>query len=548
MSHNFLNIFLAFFEGFALIISPCILPILPIFLASSLTGSRQRPFGLISGFMVIFAVLVFFSRMLIQYLTIDLNLIRYTAYGLLLIFGIILTSGYLSHHFSRLTQGIANKSHPLFLRQQNQQGFLSGFILGGLLAVVWVPCAGPILASVIVQTVLQKTNLLSFFTLLAFALGAGMPLLILALYGRKMMNKLGFFKRHAEAIRKLLGFIIILSVGLMVYQEKVSSYPASKDLVKTTTALQKGLWRPYTAPEIQGIETWLNSKPLTIRGLKGKVVLIDFWTYSCINCLRTLPYLKDWYQKYHNKGLVIIGVHSPEFYFEKSTANVKRIVQQQGIVYPVALDNQFTTWNNFNNKYWPAHYLIDKTGRVVYQHFGEGAYDITENNIRFLTGLSGTSSSDATDSAFSSAITPETYLGYERANKALGPSLHPDKENVYQFPQRLVLHAWALQGKWKAYQDKIVSAGKNAAMKIHFNARHVYMVMGSVNNRPITVKLLLNGEQFIDDKGKDVNNSRLIVTNHKLYTIVDASTVRAGILQIIASNPGLEIYTFTFGN
>src|SRR5579862_5118600 len=382
MQADVVNIGLGFLEGFALIISPCILPILPIFLAGSLTGSKKRPFGIIIGFVLIFALFTFFSRKLLQYSGIDSNLIRDASFIILILLGVIMLSTYLTDKFGQLTRRLANTGSTFSVVNNPQGGLISGILFGGLIAIIWTPCAGPILAAVIVQTVIQKTNLLSFLTLVAFGIGAATPMLLIALFGRKIMEKLGSLKRHTTLYRKILGIIIILSVGYMIYLEGGISTAHADEINNTLPlSLQNGLATPYIAPSIDGIDAWINSEPLQINDLRGKVVLIDFWTYSCINCMRTLPYLNDWYRKYHDKGLVIIGVHTPEFDFEKNLDNVKNAVLQDGIKYPVALDSHFVTWQKYNNQYWPAHYLIDKKGYVVYTHFGEGEYDITENNI-----------------------------------------------------------------------------------------------------------------------------------------------------------------------
>lgn len=549
MKSDFISILLGLFEGFALIISPCILPILPIVLAGSLTGSRKRPVGIVTGFTLTFAIVAFFSRSFVQYSGIDLNLIRSMSYGILFFLGLIMLSTYLTEKFTVVTQRLAGIGSNFYTANNPQGGFSSGILLGGLIAIIWTPCAGPILAAVIVQIVIQKTNLISFFTLLAFALGAAIPMYIIAIYGLKIMDTFRFFKTKASLFRKILGGIIILSVAYMIAQENlIVSSSVAQTTIRTSKVLEHGLWRPYAEPKIAGIEAWINSPPLTLADLKGKVVLIDFWTYSCINCIRTLPYLKDWYQKYQNKGLVIIGIHTPEFDFEKKLANVQQAVVNYGLHYPVALDNQFITWQNFNNHYWPAHYLINKRGDVVYEHFGEGEYDVTENNIRFLLGIDEISELTKVQADTTSFLeTAETYLGYERAVSNLSPSLVKDKVANYQFPEVLKSNAWALAGPWQVNVDKITSAGANAGLKIHFNAAKVFMVMGNSTAKSIKVNVLLNGEPLIADKGADVKHGIILVDKHSLFKVVDLPRFSSGILQIIAEEPGLEVYTFTFG-
>jgi len=346
-----------------------------------------------------------------------------------------------------------------------------------------------------------------------------------------------------------VGVIILASVVYLIYGESVSvaSTPTNN---ASGQAFVGGLKTPYKAPEIAGITTWINSEPLLMQQLKGKVVLIDFWTYSCINCIRTLPFVKTWYEKYHDKGLVIVGVHAPEFEFEKNIDNVKNAVSKFGILYPVALDNQFVTWRNFKNQYWPAHYLIDQKGNVVYEHFGEGEYDVTENNIRYLLGLKGETSdmTSPVQESLMSTETPETYLGFSRAENYSSPEvIGKNQVSHYSFPEQLRVDHWALRGNWKISADKIVSMEKDAALKIHFNAKKVYMVMGNMTGFPIHVKLLLNGEEVIAEKGRDVSNSEIGVKEQRLYEVIDLPKSESGILQVIASAPGLEIYTFTFG-
>lgn len=539
---DYINIGLGFLEGFALIISPCILPILPIILAGSLEGSKKRPLGIVLGFILTFSLFTFFSRALVRYSGIDLSIIRYASFILLLLFGLVMLSTYLTELFARLTRRFANVGHSL----GGQEGFKSGVIFGGLVALIWTPCAGPILAAVIVQTVIQQTTLSSFLVILAFGLGAAVPMLLIALLGRSVMERLHFFKKKTVLFRKILGVIIILSVGYMVYGEGAASPLVSSSSQTQQAKLIDGLYHSYSAPKIEGIDAWINSSPLTLEQLKGKVVLIDFWTYSCINCVRTFPYLKDWYAKYHKEGLEIIGVHAPEFEFEKNVNNVKNAVEKYEIKYPIALDNHFVTWRNFNNSYWPAHYLIDKNGKVVYQHFGEGEYATTENNIRFLLGLNGVVAEKKETPIF--AATPETYLGFARMDNYASPeSITHNKMATYTFPESLASNQWALQGTWIVTPQNIISAGENAALKIHFNARKVFVVMGNATGFPIRVKLMLNGETVVNEKGKDVSKSVITVDHHGLFEAIVLPRASNGILQLNPSAPGLEVYTFTFG-
>ncbi len=547
MEANFINVILGFIEGFGLIISPCILPILPIFLAGSLTGSKKRPMGIIVGFTLFFSLFVFFSHQLVRYLDIDFDWVREIGYAILLLLGVIMISNYLTEKFSKITQGFTRIGNFFSSTNKPEGGFWNGLFFGGIIAIIWTPCAGPILAAIIVQTALQKTTIISFFTLVAFALGAAIPMFIISLYGKKLVNTFSFFKKRATLLRKFLGGVIIASVVYMIYFEGdvASSTVTPQTGIKTSNSLINGLWFTYPAPPIQGIDAWINSPPLRLADLHGKVVLIDFWTYSCINCLRTLPYIKDWYNRYHDKGLVIIGIHTPEFDFEKNLDHVKAAVQRYGIMYPVALDNQFVTWRNYQNHYWPAHYLINKKGNVVYRRFGEGEYDVMENNIRFLLGIKDlTTLKSLKDTSFNFTQTPETYLGYAKADSHYAPELIKDKTTQYHFSDELSIHVWSLDGLWQANAENVLAEEANAAIKIHFNARKVYAVMGNNTASPIKVKVILTDQQ----SGKKLQERMILVDKYSIYELMSQKKLTSGYLQIIVSEPGVKVYTFTFGS
>jgi cytochrome c biogenesis protein CcdA/thiol-disulfide isomerase/thioredoxin len=542
MLTDYVNITLAFIEGIALIVSPCILPILPIVLSGSLSGGKSRPLGIIAGFIVTFSAATLFTRALVQFAHLNPDLLRYLSYILLILFGLIMLSRYLTEKFASLTQRFGNIGSQSTTLNNTSGGFGSGFLFGALVGIIWTPCVGPILAAVIVQVALQQTTLSSVLLVLSFALGAAIPMLLIALIGRRVMEKFSFLRTHTALIRQLLGFIIILSVVLLMFGFSLADIQTiKKTQAGSSASLQNGLFMPYAAPEIKGIDAWINSPPLTLSELKGKVVLIDFWTYSCINCIRTLPYLIDWYAKYHDKGFEIIGVHTPEFEFEKNLDNVKAAVVKDGIRYPVALDNQYATWRSFNNAYWPAHYLINKEGDVVYTHFGEGEYDVTENNIRVLLGMNKETIQNKTPEVFVVNQTPETYLGYARAESFAGQgNLILDKVYQYQYPSEIPENSWALQGPWIVYADRIVSSGVGASIKLHFYAAKVYAVMGEAYETG-HIKI-----HFAFDSGS--TDKTIDVTMKQLYTLLDSDQPESGMVELVADRPGLEIYTFTFGS
>lgn len=523
--------FLGFLEGFSLILSPCILSVLPLVFAGAWVGSKRRSFGIVLGFVVVFVVVAFTARQWVQYTGVDIQRIRSVAYVLLLLFSFTLVLNPLYERFNGFLQRILARTHVTNISLPLTYGFWGGVGLGGVLAMLWTPCVGPIVAAVIVQIAIQKTNEMSLLTLLMFALGAATPMLILILYGFKIKESFGFFKTHALLIRQGLGGIILLNLAYMISLEMgfLSSQALVTDHanIRTANYLEQGVWRPYPAPEISGITTWINSPPLNLADLKGHVVLVDFWTYSCINCIRTVPYLNRWYEKYHQQGLILIGVHSPEFEFEKNVHNVTQAVQRLGIHYPVALDNAFVTWRNFSNHYWPAHYLIDKNGKIVYEHFGEGDEVVTEHNLQFLLGLGDLELKKKTkEGSANLLITPEIYLGSARSKADTAPHFN---------------EGWAIQ------PDKIVSVQSHAALSLSFDARRVFMVMGPGTKKSRRVTLRFNGKPLLVHAGKDVVQGKILVDHHGLYEAVVLPGTTSGTLDVISDEPGLEIYTFTFG-
>lgn len=319
--------------------------------------------------------------------------------------------------------------------------------------------------------------------------------------------------------------------------------------------LQGGLAKPVAAPEIESAGPWLNSPPLSMAGLKGRVVLLDFWTYSCINCLRTLPYIKSWYEAYKDKGFVVVGIHAPEFEFEKNTANVEKAIKRFGITYPVVQDNAMEIWNRYGNRYWPAHYLINRDGQVVYTHFGEGNYAVTENNIRALlreTGETATLKEKTEIAALHQ--TPETYLGTDRGERFESNPKNSNAVENYVYPEKLDPDCWALQGKWERYAERVVARDKGAALQMRFRGRKLFLVMGVEGAEPVRAKILFNGAPLKIGAGKDVTVtgetfqiSAALVQEHRLYELLDLGKFQEGTITIQAEQPGLQLYAFTFG-
>lgn len=555
---NIIEIGLSFVEGVALIASPCILPVLPLVLSSSIDGGKQRPYGIIFGFILSFTFFALVSRQLVLIFHLNLDYIKYGSLILLAMFGIVMISTYLTNKFASLSGNLAR--FGVTNSKLNNGGFFSGTIIGALIGFVWTPCAGPILAAVLVQVIRQQSNLNALFIVLSFALGAGIPMLLIAILGRKFMANFGFIKKHAEKIRKAFGIAMLGAVLFIASGFDAQSIFASTSVLNNSSntvnnkELQNGLDIPYQAPEIAVSNSWLNtanSKSLSIKSLYGKVVLIDFWTYSCINCIRTLPSLTKIYAKYHSKGLEIIGVHSPEFEFEKNQQNVINSISRFGIKYPVAMDNNLDTWTNFNNQYWPAHYLIDKSGRVVYTYFGEGDDQILEHNIKVLLGDGDQNSviEDAANQRLSREQTPETYLGSARAQAfANADSTVLNQVSNYSFPAFLPSDNWALSGGWIINPQKITAQSNQSKLQINFTAKHVYLVLGSASGKAIKATLKLNGKPITNKlSGVDVRNGAVIVNGYRLYELVNQSVAANGLLELDVQSSGLEAYAFTFG-
>lgn len=304
--------------------------------------------------------------------------------------------------------------------------------------------------------------------------------------------------------------------------------------------LQNALKQPYPAPEITGITAWAKGTPQSIADLtrNGHVVLIDFWTYSCINCLRTMPHLKEWHEKYADKGLTIIGLHAPEFDFEKDPANVERAIDRFGISWPIGLDNDKATWRAYQNKYWPAKYLINQQGQVVYTHFGEGDYDITEHNIRTLLKLDEDTKLNPGKDVTADHQTPETYFGTLRAkNEYTQPVTDPAK---------VPLHNWQIQGQWSRQSEYIESGAAGDTFYLHFHGKKVFAVMAANGGKQVTANVKLEKGGVWADLGVDAPDGQLRVSDSRLYELVDLPAAGDGVLKIVAMEPGLQIYAFTF--
>ena len=532
--------------GFITAISPCVLPVLPIVFAGGATGGRRKPFAIIAGLVLSFTTFTLFGVWLLRHLGLPEDFLRNLAIGLLFLVAATLL-------FPRIEEIVQRPFLRLTRRPSSDLG--GGLLLGASLGLVFVPCAGPVLAAITVVGATQDVGFRAIVLTLAYAIGAAVPMLLVAVGGRAGMNAL---RPHAHRIRQALGVVVALTalaIALNVdrhFQTALPGYTEAlqnrvEESASSQNQLQKlrGNTREVAAttslhdygpaPELTGLTNWINSKPLTLEKLRGKVVLIDFWTYSCINCLRTLPHVKAWYHAYHDKGLVVLGVHTPEFAFEHVPSNVRGAVRRLGIRYPVALDNDLGTWDAFRNQYWPAKYLIDRRGHLRYYHFGEGSYDTTEARIRTLLGEKGGMlpvANELSDPTPTELTTPESYLGYERLQRFAQRTVTPNRFATYRFPPSdLQQDELAYSGRWRVEGQRIV-AGPNAKLRLRFRARSVHLVLGG------------HGSVAVAVDGNPVGVVR--VRGSRLYTLARLPTARSRLLELQVS-PGVEAYAFTFG-
>ena len=531
--------------GFITAISPCVLPVLPIIFAGGATGSRRKPFAIIAGLIVSFTAFTLFGVWLLKKLGLPEDFLRNLAIALLFLVAATLL-------FPKVEEVVQKPFLRLTRRPGGELG--GGFLLGASLGLVFVPCAGPVLAAITVVGATQDVGARAIVLTLAYATGAAIPMLIVAFGGRAGMTAL---RPHAHRIRQVLGVVVALTalaIALNVdrhFQTALPGYTeslqkkveqngrAQRELQKlrgsTRVSSDTTLRDLGAAPELAGLSTWINSKPLTLRQLRGKVVLVDFWTYSCINCLRTLPHVKAWYRTYDKDGLVVLGVHTPEFAFEHVPSNVRGAVRRLGVTYPVALDNDYKTWNAFRNQYWPAKYLIDRRGHLRYVHFGEGEYDTTEARIRTLLGENAGMlpvANELSDPTPKARTTPESYLGYNRLARFSDKTITPDRVATYRFPDReLQQDELSYAGRWRVNGEDIV-AGPGARLRLRFTARNVHLVLGGRGS----VRVLVDG--------RPVRTVR--VRGSRLYTLADMRNQRNGLLEL-RFTPGVRGYAFTFG-
>ncbi len=574
---------LAFIGGVLTILSPCILPVLPFVFARADQPFRRSGLPLLAGMALTFS-LVAIAAAFGGHWVVRLNQGgRYVAMLIFLILGVSLLFPSLAE---RLTRPLVSAGGRLQGNPSAKGSVGKSFVLGISTGLLWAPCAGPILGLILTGAAIQGPGARSSFLLLSFALGAATSLGIALFAGSRVFSAMKRTLAFEVWIRRGLGVAVILGViaiafgwdtNLLTKFSFVNTAKAETHLISVLRGEKPTVMAASPAraadtqpvlddegpfPDLSGAVSWINSSPLSAKSLRGKVVLIDFWTYSCINCLRALPYVEAWSTKYKDAGLVVIGVHTPEFAFEKERANVEKAVRDLKVTYPVAIDSDYKIWQAFNNEYWPAHYFIDGKGRIRYHHFGEGQYDESERVIQELLRENGAKSlsQDAVNVSASGveaapdhqdSHSPETYIGYRRAQNfaSAEPVAHDSRKSYTPLP-RISLNQWALGGSWKVGEENAVLQTAPGKIVFRFHARDLHLVLGPTKNgKPVRFIVKLDGTPPGDDHGSDTDATGAgTVQEHRLYQLIrQKGQVEDRTFEIEFLDPGVQAFAFTFG-
>lgn len=566
----------SFLAGFITILAPCIWPLLPIVLSASSGTGKRRPLGITLGVMSSFSIFTLSISYLEKILHLNPNIFRLVAVGIIGTLGICMMIPALGAAFESFINEILSPFQNKIKKQGT--GFGAGYATGFSIGLVWAPCAGPILATIATLAATQAVNGKVVLVTLAYVVGLGIPLFLFSLAGSRIFSKMRQLTKYTGRIQQVFGLIMVLA-ALLIYtnydkliQVKIldlfPSYGSFLNKVENNAQVTQQLsnlrgekdsvslndhgLRDYgLAPEFFGIDQWLNSTPLTMTQLKGKVVLVDFWTYSCVNCVRTLPHVIDWYEKYKNHNFIVVGVHTPEFAFEKEVENVQNALKEFGINYPVALDNDYGTWKAYNNRYWPAEYLIDAQGHIRLEHFGEGHYDEMETAIRALLEEGGNildiSKGANKDNTPHYVRTPETYLGKKRMERFSSNEKVLGGFQTFTFPLKISQDSFAYEGPW-TIKDQAAEAQSGSSLEIRFNASKVFLVI-SPKNKGDQVRLWLDGKPVEESAaGMDVRGSIITLDEDRLYNLIDLKgKVESHLLRLEFLNDGNSVYAFTFG-
>jgi cytochrome c biogenesis protein CcdA/thiol-disulfide isomerase/thioredoxin len=547
----------SFLSGILTVLAPCVLPLLPIIIGGSVSGkSRWYPYlvtGSLAVFIVLFTILLKASTLLID---IPAEFWKSISGGLVVIFGLIYLFPELWDKIS-LRLGLASKSDQMMHHAGKKDGIWAPILTGAALSPVFASCSPTY--SLIIATILPVNFAEGIIYIISYALGLATVLLLVSLLGRKFTSAMKFATDPKGWFRRVLGVIFLL-VGLAVItgiDKKIETailnggyfditkveqdilnktMPNKQDTLNQSTPSQtlaqtnkSELFNvSYPAPELTGLQTWINSNPTTLKDLKGKVVLIDFWTYSCINCQRTLPFVTKWYDTYKDQGLVVLGIHAPEFGFEKLESNVKQAVQDNKINYPAALDNDFATWRAYSNQFWPAEYLIDTNGIVRRTHFGEGKYAETEMAIQALLAEKGVAASTSlvstqlTEAKLTGAQTPETYFGSARADRFAQSSPSLDQ--------------WSVSGGWSQTAEYIESQSDTSTLTFRFRSKKMYIVINPSSATTKSIAIASNGK-----------STDMAIPTDSLYTIIDSENYATDSTVILTVPKGMRLFAATFG-
>ena len=584
-----LLLFVAFAGGLLTIISPCILPVLPFVFARADQPFRRSGLPLLAGMVVTFAAVAGLAATAGNWVVRANQLGRGLAMIVFAVLGLALLlptfADFLSRPFVRVGQS-------LDITGQKPAGIGGSILLGVSTGLLWVPCAGPILGLILAGAALEGPGLRSGLLLGAFAVGAATALAVALMAGQRVFKML---KRSLGAevwVRRGLGAAVLLGVvgvasgmdtGVLsrislastggIEQRLVDRVrPAGGSMRAATTdpgvpaepapQAPVALGNEGAFPSLGGAVAWLNSPPLTVEGLRGKVVLVDFWTYSCINCLRAIPYVEAWAEKYKDSGLVVIGVHTPEFAFEKDQGNVKKAVQDLRLTYPVAVDSNYAIWKAFKNEYWPAHYFIDARGVIRYHHFGEGQYEESESVIRALLKEKNASLPSATyvDVKAGGAQaapnmrdvkSPETYVGFERQDNYVSPEpIRKNQSATYSAPVRPTINQWGLGGQWNVRGDNAALVSSPGTIVFRFHARDLHLVLGpGSGGKPVRFRVRVDGAPPLEDRGTDVDaQGSGTVSGYRLYQLIrQKGAIEDRTFEIEFLDPGVQAFAFTFG-
>jgi cytochrome c biogenesis protein CcdA/thiol-disulfide isomerase/thioredoxin len=598
---------LVFLGGVLTILSPCILPVLPFVFARSEQKFLTNGLPMLAGMAITFAAIATLAAVGGSWAVRVNQYGRIVALVLLTAFAATLLSARLADWLARPFVALGNRlAQPT--TDSGNFGLVNSLLLGVATGLLWAPCAGPILGLILTGAAISGPNARTTLLLFAYAAGAATSLAVALLAGGRVFALLKKSLGTGEWIRRALGVAVLLAVVAIIFGwdstvltrlslngtnsleqsliDKIGPRDGAPGGTKTmamsnsnmamtkSTADGHGMMMSAAMPagdlpvegaipSFTGATLWLNSPPLTPEALRGKVVMVDFWTYSCINCLRALPFVESWYEKYKDHGLVVIGVHAPEFAFEKDPNNVRRAVADLKVTYPVALDNDYAIWQAFNNQYWPAHYFIDAMGRIRGHHFGEGNYDESEQTLRKLLTDAGQTDLPPAGMGSAKAVgvqappdeahdqSPETYVGYRRAENFASPGgFSQDQPHRYSAPSALTLNQWALNGSWNVDPEKAVLGAVPGKIEFRFYARDLHLVLGpSSDGKPVRFRVLLDGAAPAANHGADTDSSGAgAIDRQRLYQLIrQTGDVREHVFSIEFLDPGVQAYSFTFG-